>query len=78
MLKSLNHNVNTHSVCYNSATHKKRAAKYAALFLYDKLCRSLLALRELEAPTGFALAEFFAFHDPAVARQEAGGFQGAA
>jgi len=46
------------------------------------LCRkfegSNLAFRELEAPTGFALTEFFAFHDPAVARQEAGGFQGAA
>ena len=31
MLKSPNHNVNTYSVCYNFATHKKRAAKYATL-----------------------------------------------
>ena len=38
----------------------------------------LLAFRELEAPTGFALTEFLTFHNPAVARQEAGGFQGAA
>ena len=62
----------------NSQHIKKQALTCVSACLIVLVRSQVLALRELEAPAGFALTELLTFHNPAVAGQEAGGFQGAA
>ena len=62
----------------NSQYIKKQALTCVSACLFALERSRVLALGELEAPAGFALTELLTFHNPTIAGQEAGGFQGAA